>query len=58
MRSAYCAANDAANDKDDGDHDRHNPPSRAIPRPLRGGGLVTILQLPFLMGAGHGGAIC
>ena len=61
MCAAYYAANNSADDNDDDDDDRRNPPSRAIPRPLcGGGGLGTILQLPFL-GDGHGAgaiAIC
>ena len=49
MCAAYYAANNGADDNDDDDDDRRNPPSRAIPRPLcDGGGLGTILQLPFL----------
>jgi hypothetical protein len=55
MCAAYYAANNATNDKDDDDDDRCNPPSRAIPRPLRDGVPGgTILQLSFLAGEGHG----
>ena len=61
MCAAYYAANNAANDKDDGDDDRCNPPSRAIPRPFRDVMLGTILQLPFLVDKGRSAravAIC
>jgi hypothetical protein len=54
MCAAYYAANNPTNDKDDDDDDRHNPPSRAIPRPLGSSGPGTILQLPFFVVAGDG----
>ena len=61
MCAAYYAANNGTNEKDDDDDDRCNPPSPAIPLPFRAGGLRTIVQLPFLVGEGHGDwavAIC
>ena len=48
MCTAYYASDNGTNDKDDDDDDRRNPPSRAIPRPFRAGGMGTVLQLPFL----------
>ena len=54
MCAAYYASNDGTNDKDDDDDDRRNSPSRAIPRPFRAGMPGTILQIPFLLGEGHG----
>jgi hypothetical protein len=54
MCAAYYAANNAANDKNDGDDDRCHTPSRAIPPPFRDAGPGTILQLPFLVGEGNG----
>ena len=54
MCAAYCAANTTTNDDDDDDDDRCNPPSLAIPRHLRKGGLGKILRLTFLVGEGYG----
>ncbi len=53
MCAAYCAANSTANDEDEDDDDRSDPPSRAIPWPLRDSGRGTILKLPVLAGEGH-----
>jgi hypothetical protein len=54
MCAAYCASNGGANDNDDSDNDRRDPPSRAVPRHLRDDVLpTTILRLPFLASEGH-----
>jgi hypothetical protein len=57
MRAAYCASNCAADDKEDGNDDRRDPPSRAIPRHLREILAITILQLPFLSEGYGAGAV-
>jgi len=53
MCAAYGASDSGANDNEDEDDDRRDPPSRAVPRHLRRLA-TTILQLPFLAGEGHG----
>ena len=54
MCAAYSATNNDTDDKDDGDDDRYNPPSRAIPRHFRDGGLGGFLQLPSFGSESHG----